>query len=121
MFVDGGKLFDDDLCDEELMLNGTILLCKKSAKFPESPKHVPCVKTEPLTPKLSRSYTDDTVSVDSESSRPSTPLSHDGDTEKEVRLPKFSILLHRGLTEAGYKPCSNDLWKKVNITLAPYI
>lgn len=121
LFLDGTKLHDDDLCDESLFTNGNVVVMSKNV--PKSPEHRVIPKTEPVTPvtpKLSRSYTDDTLSIHSDSSRSATPVSRpqtpsmsDLEVEKEVPLPNFSPLLQRGLTESGYKQCSNELWKKV--------
>lgn len=103
------------------MTNATVVLSRQNPKVQQSsPKHLLIPKSEPVTPKLSKSYTDDTVSVHSDSSRPGTPMSRpdtplsDVDVEKDVNIVMFSNLLHRGLTEAGFRQCSNELWKKVN-------
>lgn len=119
MFLNGARLHDDDIVDEALMTTATVVLSRNGPKVPESPEHIMIPKSEPVTPKLSRSYTDDTISVHSDSSRSATPLSRPGtpqsdlDMERDVQIVKFSPLLNRGLTEAGYKQCSNELWKKV--------
>lgn len=115
MYLDGSRLFDDDVCDEALMMDKTVVLSKSGPKTPDSQQVILIPKSEPITPvtsKLQHSYSDDTTSVHSDSSRPVTPMS-DVDEKKDVNLPRFSNALNHGLTETEYKPCPNDLWKKV--------
>ena len=109
---DGVLLFDEDMGDEALIDEKTIVL----AKEPPSTK-VPTVTSQgadksKLVSTLEKQGSNDTLILDdSLSDLDSTPSSRGSPCSK---LPTFSTILHNQLLKCGHNPCDPDTWKRVS-------
>ena len=109
---DGVLLFDEDMGDEALIDDKTIVL----AKEPPSTQ-LPTVSSQgadnsKLVSTLKRQGSNDTLILDdSLSDLDSTPSSRGSPCSK---LPTFSTLLHSQLLKFGHNQCDPDTWKRVS-------
>ena len=110
---DGVLLFDEDMGDEALIDDKTIVLANEppSTKVPT----VTCARLgtddSNLVSTLKRQGSSDTLILDeSFSDLDSTPSSRGSPCSK---LPTFSTLLHNQLLKCGHNTCDADTWKRV--------
>ena len=110
--VDGVRLFDDDLEDENLMKDRLVIMSTTQPGNDTSPLFLQHKNTP-----SSLSGVDDLASG---SSTPTTPESYrhsDGSCASgtSLQLPKFSAHLEAQLKKFEHKPCDSDVWKRVNV------
>ena len=103
--MDGVLLFDEDVADELLIDDKTIILAKTPPSGPVLPKPITKQGTEDTL-----SISDLDVGVLSDFELTPSP----GETPPaKPKLPTFSTILVGQLEKSGQKPCDSDCWKRV--------